>query len=96
MFYYSNLSRAKDSENSGDLVKVLPDVEVLSRKPQQEIDELGETLFLYEDGEIMEDGWFWWFRFAECPPHDFPRGPFVSEKGAKEDMLQHVEGAIEA
>jgi len=97
MFFQSSSSRAKDSEDSGDLVNVLPDVEVFFHKPQEEFDESGETLFWDEKKDkIWADGWFWWKRFAGCIPHDYPHGPFSSEKEAKKDMLKKFKGAVEA
>jgi len=67
---YSDQTRESDPH-------ALPDIEVFHVPDDYQ----PET----EDGEALEEGWYWWSCFPGCLPDGEPSGPFDTEEEALED-----------
>lgn len=72
--HYSNPERAND-------VHALPNVETFQVKDGK-ID--GGHEVTYEDGSVLDDGWYWQACFPGCLPDGEPNGPFTTEAEAVE------------
>jgi hypothetical protein len=44
-----------------------------------------------DDGERLEDGWYWWSCFPGCLPDGEPIGPFETEEEALEDARSDLD-----
>lgn len=74
---YSDPSRESDPH-------ALPDVEVFYRTARAIV--LDD--WRHEDGELMGEGWYWWYCLPGCMPDSEPNGPFDTEAEALADARQ--------
>lgn len=79
-YEYSNPRRASDPHS-------LPDVEVFYHDGRYSEGDCFSPEC--NDGEALQSGWYYWFRFPGCMPDSEPSGPFESEGAALADAREN-------
>jgi hypothetical protein len=80
MQHYSDPARESDDY-------ALPDIETFYRtKRAIKADDWRD-----DDGDLMGEGWYYWYCFPGCLPDSDPVGPFATEDEALADAREGIE-----